>query len=109
MTLLTFKSIFSENRRLVAFLHKRFVMSSRQLPLYPLYLCDRYHTKGRDWTVNRFSARFRSIYKVRLLCRHINKKPRASSLRDSKHKRGVFMSSDIKIKVQSFGRFLATW
>ncbi|EFO56164.1 hypothetical protein HMPREF9348_04703 [Escherichia coli MS 145-7] len=33
-----------------------------------------------------FAVSTRSGY----LCRHINKKPRASSLRDSKHKKGCF-------------------
>jgi len=56
------------------------------------------------WTAKQLSARFHASEQGNL-CRRINNKPRAQGLR--KQKKGCFMSSDFKIKVQSFGRFLS--
>ncbi|AMO46580.1 Mannitol-specific phosphotransferase enzyme IIA component [Enterobacter sp. FY-07] len=61
------------------------------------------------WTVRPFGARFRITDNPgpATSAATLTNKPRASGLCDSKHKKGCFMSSDIKIKVQSFGRFLS--
>ncbi len=61
------------------------------LPLSPMYVID-ITQKAVDWTVDQFSARFRGLStRSGYLCRHVDdKKPRASSLRDSKHKKGCF-------------------
>ena len=83
-------AINGSERRFVVFYTAVLWLMSHQLPPYPLYLCDTNHIKGRWLDSLTIQCQISQYLQGPATSAATLTKPRASSLRDSKHKKGCF-------------------